>query len=275
MRINSFNPVASDYSQKVAPYRFAQFLTLVHELDLFGDEQVLDIGSGPGELSMEIAKQLASGGFLHGIDLSPQMIRLAQRVAEQQRRRNVAFATGDALKLSFDADAFDVVVSSNAFPWVPDRRQFLKEVFRVLKPGGRLGLVALSDRCYREFSAAFKRVANEYPDLFQSGKPFEQMGARLHTSKELGRLVEGTGFDVMKRFTVATEEPSTAEDYVERVNAIVHENYLDHLNSDEQRATARRLLTEALAKRNGDLSITESSSFVIAKKPGWGLNYVI
>jgi len=275
MKVNSFNPVASDYSKKVAPYRYAQFLTLVHELDLFGDEQVLDIGSGPGELSMEIAKQLAAGGFLHGIDLSPRMTRLARRIAAQQRRSNVAFATGDALKLAFEADSFDVVASSNAFPWVPDRTRFLQEVFRVLKPGGRFGLVALSDRCYREFAAAFKRLASEYPDLFPAGKPFEQMGARLHTSRELARLVERAGFQVMKRFTVATAEPATAAAYVERVNAIVHENYLDHLSDETRRSYARELLIRALAKRNGDLSITESSAFVIAKKPGWGLDYVI
>jgi ubiquinone/menaquinone biosynthesis C-methylase UbiE len=275
MKVNSFNPVASDYSKKVAPYRYAQFLTLVHELDLFGDEQVLDIGSGPGELSMEIAKQLASGGFLRGIDLSPQMIRLARRIARQQRRNNVAFASGDALKLAFEADSFDVVVSSNAFPWVPDRPRFLSEVFRVLKPGGRFGLVALSDRCYREFAAAFKRVASQHPDLFPAGRPFEQMGAMLHTSRALGRQVEEAGFEVVKRFTVSTEEPTSPDAYVERVNAIVHENYLDHLRGKAQRARARRLLIEALARRNGDLSLTESSAFVIAKKPGWGLDFVI
>jgi len=275
MKINSFNPVASDYSQKVAPYRFAQFLTLVHELDLFGDEQVLDIGSGPGELSMEIAKSLAAGGFLHGIDLSPRMIELAQCIAQQQRRSNVAFATGDATKLSFGDDSFDVVVSSNAFPWVSDRASFLNEVRRVLKPGGRLGLVALSDRCYREFSTAFKRVASEHPELLPAGRPFEQMGARLHTSKGLARLVEKAGFEVVKRFTVATEEPTTAPAYVERVNAIVNENYLDHLADQSRRRQARQLLVEALSRRNGDLSLTESSAFVIAKKPGWGLDFVI
>ncbi|MDH3889650.1 MAG: methyltransferase domain-containing protein [candidate division Zixibacteria bacterium] len=274
MKTHSFNQVAADYSQKVAPYRFSQFLTLIHELDLFGDEKVLDIGSGPGELSMEIAKRLADGGFLQGVDLSPQMIELASRIAEQQKRKNVAFAAGDALDLEFEENSFDVVVSSNAFPWVPDRQKFLNEVLRVLRPGGRLGLVALSSRCYQEFFHAFARVAASNPDLFPQERPHDSMGARLHTPKELSELVEEAGLKVIKRFSASTEEPIDAAGYVERVNAIVGENYLDHLNNNGAQTKARALILDAL-KSKVDLNITESSAFVLARKPGWDINYQI
>ncbi len=266
MRIHSFNPVATEYSKKVAPRRFSQFLTLVHELELEGHEKVLDIGSGPGELSIQIANQLEAGGFLHGIDLSPNMIRLAKRTAAAHGSRNVAFDKGDALNLSFNDSTFDLVVSSNAFPWVPDRERFLREVYRVLKPGGRFGLVALSNRCYREFAEAFKRVSDANPGLFPGGKPFEVMGAKLHTLTELGRLVKKAGFKVTKRFLLSTEEPITPRQYVERVNAIVNENFLDHLPENGLRSKARQLIYDALDRRNGELKVTESSIFVIAKK---------
>lgn len=274
MKTHSFNQVAADYSQKVAPFRFSQFLTLIHELDLFGDEKVLDIGSGPGELSMEIAKRLADGGFLQGVDLSPQMVALAKRIAEQQERKNVAFATGDALDLKFEENSFDVIVSSNAFPWVPDRQKFLKEVLRVLKPGGRFGLVALSSSCYQEFFHAFTRVATGNPDLFPNERPHDSMGARLHTPKELSELVEEAGLKVIKRFAASTEEPIEPAAYIERVDSIVGENYLDHLNDNGQRTKARKLILEAL-KSEADLNITESSAFVLARKPGWGVNFQI
>lgn len=274
MKTHSFNQVAADYSQKVAPFRFSQFLTLIHELDLFGDEKVLDIGSGPGELSMEIAKRLADGGFLQGVDLSPQMIELAKRIAEQQKRKNVAFVTGDALDLEFEDNSFDVVVSSNAFPWVPDRQKFLTEVLRVLKPGGRLGLVALSSRCYQEFFHTFARVAAGNPDLFPHERPHDSMGARLHTPKELAELVEEAGMKVIKRFAASTEEPIEPDAYLERVDAIVGENYLDHLTNNGLRTKARKLILDGLGGK-ADLNITESSAFVLARKPGWGVNYQI
>lgn len=267
MRINSFDPVARAYSKKVAPRRFSQFLTLVHELDLKGHEKVLDIGSGPGELSIQIANRLEAGGFLHGIDLSPRMIRLAKKIAAAHGSHNVAFGKGDALNLRFVNNTFDVVVSSNAFPWVPDRKRFLREVYRVLKPGGCFGLVALSNKCYREFTEAFKRVSENNPGLFPDGRPFEIMGARLHTLTALGRLVSKVGFEIEKRFSLATEEPITVRDYIDRVNAIVNENYLGHLDLNGQRQKARELIHDALARCNGELKVTESSIFVIARKP--------
>lgn len=267
MKINSFNPVARAYSKSVAPYRFSQFLTLVYELKFRGSEKVLDIGTGPGELSMQIAAQLTNGGYLKGIDLSGNMVRLARKTAASHKQSNVHFETGDALNLNFDDDTFDVVVSSNAFPWVPDRIKFLHEVYRVLKPGGQFGLVALSNNCYKEFGSAFKKAAINSPHLFPQGKPFEIMGAKLHSLIELSKLVSRTGFTVTKDFQLSTEEPIQAVDYINRVNAIVNENYLDHLGSNGKRLKARKLIVDALRGRNGSLKVTESSIFIIAQKP--------
>ena len=266
MKMNSFNPVARAYSRKVAPFRFSQFLTLVHELELRGDEVVLDIGSGPGELSMRIADELTNGGYLTGVDLSPNMVRLARKTAANYNRSNVSFTRGDALNLKFPDNSFDVVVSSNAFPWVSNRQRFLKEIYRVLKPGGRLGLVALSNRCYHEFANALKKVSAAHPKLLSIKNPFEQMGAKLHSLTGLGRTVTKSGLDVTKRFQFSTEEPITATDYLTRVNAIVNENYLDNLENESRRSRARTKIYEMLAESNDKLRVTESSIFVFAEK---------
>jgi ubiquinone/menaquinone biosynthesis C-methylase UbiE len=266
MKINSFTPVAKAYTDKVSPFRHSQFLALAHELNLRGDERILDIGSGPGVLSLEIARYLGNEGRLHGVDICPVMVELANRNAAAIEARNVEFRTGDALDLPFENQSFDLVVSSNAFPWVPDRRRFLSEVHRVLAPGGRFGLVALSNKCYREFSEAFSHVAKSNRDLFPDGRPFEIMGARLHTLEELNRKVMQAGFTISKSFVFSTEEPIGAADYIDRVNAIVNENYLDHLNPNGERSRARALLYNQLAGRNGELRVTESSVFVISQK---------
>jgi len=266
MKINSFNPVAAKYSRKVTQFRTPQYLTLVHELNLSGHETVLDIGIGSGELSIQIARQLHSDGFLYGIDLSPKMIKLAREKAEKEKLENISFELGDALKLKYEDNTFDVITSSNAFPWVPDREGFLNEVYRVLKPGGLFGLVALSNKCYAEFSSAFRQVTKEHPGLFPIGQPFEIMGARLHTVNGLSQLVQKVGFNIEKGFSLSTEEPIKAPDYIDRVNAIVNENYLDYLPPNGIRKQVRQSLSNALASKNGSLKITESSVFIIAKK---------
>ena len=266
MKINSFNPVASRYSRKVTQYRTPQYLTLVHELNLSGYETVLDIGIGSGELSIQIARQLNTDGFLYGVDLSPEMIKLAKRKAQQANLENISFELGDALNLKYDDNAFDVITSSNAYPWVSDREKFLHEAFRVLKPGGIFGLVALSNKCYTEFSSAFKKVLKAHPGLFPIGQPFEIMGAKLHTVNVLTQAVRKAGFDIEKGFTLSTEEPIKPVDYIERVNAIVNENYLDYLPPNGIRNRVKQTLNDALASKNGSLKITESSVFILARK---------
>lgn len=266
MKINSFNPVADAYSQSVVPYRSPQYVTLIHELNLKGDEVVLDIGSGPGELSMQIAGQLNNGGHLFGIDLSPEMVQLAQKTARTYGNKNVSFNKGNALNLEFEDNSFDVIVSSNAFPWVSDRTKFLNEVYRVLKPSGRFGLVALSNICYKEFASAFKKVAEDHKNYYPKGKPFELMGAKLHSLSELSQLVSKKGFKVKRQFQFSTEEPINADDYINRVNAIVNENYLDYIQHKSKRDDVKRLLKQSMESKNGSLKITESSIFIIAIK---------
>ncbi|MDF1543918.1 MAG: class I SAM-dependent methyltransferase [bacterium] len=266
MKITSFDLVASDYTTRVSPSRFSQFLALIHEIGINGSERVLDIGAGPGILSLEIARRLDRGGSLLGIDLAPNMVHLARTNAANSNFTNTAFEIGDALGLQFEDNSFDVIVSSNAFPWVPDRKKFLSEVLRVLKPSGRFGLVALSDKCYNEFSSTISNIGREHPDLFPRMEPFAMMGAKLHSLTELDHVVRGAGFDIQRNFVLSTEEKITPGDYLQRINAIVNENYLDHLDSDGKREKVRNLIFQSLLARNGSLNITESSVFVIARK---------
>ncbi len=265
MKINSFTNVAKNYTQIVSPYRFSQFLALIHELKLTGNERVLDIGTGAGIMSVEVAKSLPNG-FLNGIDLSSKMTKMAKKTAEKLKMKNIDFRTASALDLPFEDGAFDVVVSSNAFPWVPQRELFLNEVRRVLKPGGRFGLVALSNDCYKEFTRTIRKISNQDPKLFPKGDPFVQMGARLHSLNQLGRIVNKAGFIINKNFKLSTVENITPEEYLKRINAIVNENYLDHLKSDRQKNRLKNLIYNYLNVKNGSLNITESSVFVIAGK---------
>lgn len=264
-QVHYFEEVADEYTAKVSPYRYSQFLALLHELQFTGNETVLDIGCGPGPLSMEAASRLPEGNLL-GIDLSESMIDLAKNLARSKKAKNVSFQYGDALSLDLDENYFDVVFSSNAFPWVTDQKQFLKETLRVLKPSGRLGLVSLSTSVYREFITAMRHVASRNPDLLPHGANTQKaMKFKRYTIDSLIKEVNGAGFKVDRAFMLSTHEPITPQDYIDRVNAIVNENYLDGLSEDDKERI-RIELYHALARKNGDLKITESSVFIIAVK---------
>ena len=120
---------------------------LLDQLELKGDEKVLDVGCGRGLLAIGAAKRLKTGKVI-GIDVwKPHDLsgNSAEAAKENAKAEGVAdrvrFDTGDARKLVYPDSFFDAVISSNALHTLDDdreREQALKEMLRVLKPGGRL-----------------------------------------------------------------------------------------------------------------------------------------
>ncbi len=108
---------------------------VVRWVGLRGDEQVLELGCGPGYFSIAF-RDATPHGRLVLFDLQPEMLRMArERVGRGSR---VAVAAGNAMALPFRNGAFDVVYIAAVLGEVPDRHRCLEEVRRVLRPGGRL-----------------------------------------------------------------------------------------------------------------------------------------
>jgi len=98
-------------------------------------QRVLDVGCGTGIVAREIAFRVGSGGRVVGIDPSPGMLAVAAALAPA-----VEWRQGVAEALPFPADSFEAVVSQFALMFFNDRRQALREMLRVLTPGGRLAV---------------------------------------------------------------------------------------------------------------------------------------
>jgi ubiquinone/menaquinone biosynthesis C-methylase UbiE len=107
-------------------------------------ERILDVCTGPGEPAMSIASIVAPSGQVVGVDLSSNMTEIATKNAAKRGLRNVEFVTMDAEKLEFPGNTFDVAVSCFGFQIVTQPEAAAKEIFRVLKPGGRAGFTVWS-----------------------------------------------------------------------------------------------------------------------------------
>lgn len=104
---------------------------------LSAGEDVLDIGCGAGFDTLIAARQVGAEGSVIAIDMTPAMLDKAREGAAGAGLDNVEFRSGLAEKLPIDDACVDVVISNGVINLCPDKVRVMKEVHRVLRPGGR------------------------------------------------------------------------------------------------------------------------------------------
>ena len=103
-------------------------------------ETVLDLGSGGGIDVILSARRVGPTGTAYGLDMTDEMLALAQRNARDAEVSNVHFLKGVIEQIPLPADSVDVVISNCVINLSTDKAAVLSEMARVLKPGGRLGI---------------------------------------------------------------------------------------------------------------------------------------
>ena len=101
-------------------------------------ETVLDLGSGGGLDCFLAAKKVGEKGKVIGVDMTPEMIDRARRNARKGGYRNVEFRLGEIENLPVADKTVDLLISNCVINLAPNKKRVFEEVFRVLKPGGRL-----------------------------------------------------------------------------------------------------------------------------------------
>jgi SAM-dependent methyltransferase len=101
-------------------------------------ERVVDVGSGGGFDSFVAAEQVGDAGTVIGVDMTPEMLSKSRSAAREMGRSNVEFRDGFAEELPTQDGWADVVISNGVINLCADKRQTFLEIYRVLRPGGRL-----------------------------------------------------------------------------------------------------------------------------------------
>jgi arsenite methyltransferase len=101
-------------------------------------ENIVDVGSGAGIDSLIAARMVAPQGHVVGVDMTPSMLEKARRSATEAGFNNVDFREGYAEELPVESEWADRVISNGVLNLIPDKLAGLKEMARVLKPGGHL-----------------------------------------------------------------------------------------------------------------------------------------
>jgi SAM-dependent methyltransferase len=108
--------------------------------DLREGERVLDLGSGGGIDVLLSARRVGPSGFAYGVDMTDDMLALARANAAKAGAANVEFRKGEIENLPLPDAAVDVVISNCVINLSTDKPAVLAEMFRVLVPGGRIGI---------------------------------------------------------------------------------------------------------------------------------------
>ena len=159
-----------------------QEMALIDKIAQAGDtDTILDLASGPGLLARMFAKENARR-TVFAYDLSRQMLDWGSRKATAEHLGNLSFIHGDAHRLPFKDDTFDVVSSTGAIHNFADVQKAFAETERVMKPGGRFTFsVAMS------WPALYMRAAAWFYDTFFS--------AHFFTVEELSSRLREAGFE--------------------------------------------------------------------------------
>jgi demethylmenaquinone methyltransferase/2-methoxy-6-polyprenyl-1,4-benzoquinol methylase len=155
-------------------------------------DRVLDAACGTGDLALEARR---AGATVTGLDFSPAMLERARRKAPE-----LDWVQGDALALPFEDAAFDAATIGFGVRNLDDLEQGLRELRRVLRPGGRLGVLEITqpDGVLRVFySLWFDRIVPLLGKVLPGGAAYTYLPAsvrRFPKPDELARLLEGAGF---------------------------------------------------------------------------------
>jgi ubiquinone/menaquinone biosynthesis C-methylase UbiE len=232
--------LAHHYEHVSAVHQFKAGQLLIEELTVAPGEKVLDVGSGTGLLAEYVAGLVGPTGSAVGID--PLPLRIA--IAQQKGRPNLSFKVGTASDLREFAEAsFDVVYLNAVLHWLPDKLGPLREISRVLKKGGRLGIATGSKDHPNQLQAIKALVLSRAP-YSHYAEAADGIAHRV-SAGELESLLRQTGFAVQRmEVHPHVRHHPTPEATIEFAEASSFGNFLGHLPTELRTAAREEIMRE-------------------------------
>lgn len=261
------NQLLAERYDQVSEGQFKNGLILIEKLGVKPGDTVLDVGCGTGRLTLHVAGITGPGGRVVGIDPSVQRIEVAQRKIRDTPLPNVSFEIGNSNDLyRFEDNSFDIVYLNIVLHWIQEKEDALAQIYRVLKPGGRLGITTGNkDKPY-----TVKSIIDEVllRPRYAGAVDAEKQTSKPMNMSELETLLEDAGFKIIeincKKDPRYFETPLKCIEYVE---ASLFGNFLSNVPENLRESVKSDIMTE-LEKRRTSKGIENvyNTVFAVAEK---------
>jgi demethylmenaquinone methyltransferase / 2-methoxy-6-polyprenyl-1,4-benzoquinol methylase len=202
-----FEKISDNYDKMNSIISFQQHIKWRKEtmkrMNVAEGSSALDICCGTADWTIALGEVVGKKGKVYGLDFSKNMLSVGEEKVKQSGMEQIELLHGNAMELPFDDNTFDYVTIGFGLRNVPDYMQVLKEMNRVLKPGGKAVCLETSQPTvvgFRQmyffyfrfimpvFGKLFAKSYSEYSWLQESARDFPGM-------KELARMFEKAGFE--------------------------------------------------------------------------------
>ena len=148
----------------------------IDRLALATGAKVLDVGCGTGASALPAAETVGTKGSVIGVDLSARLLDHGRVKAKARGLSNIEFRLADMTSLGYPDGHFDAVVSVFSIFFVPDMEGLVRELWRMVRPGGKLAVTTWGPRI---FEPAYSRwqtaIRQERPDLYSAFNPWDRI----------------------------------------------------------------------------------------------------
>ena len=261
---NHFNKTAPNWRQSVLNTRWKHFQQVPDFLDLQGNENIVEIGAGTGELLKYLASK--TNGRVIGIDEAPNMVSETKKILRNVQ--NAFVIRRDATKTNLPDGFADVVISFHTYQWVEDRKKLLKEMMRIVRPGGKILLATVTEESFKQNKEFLQHVIRKYPYHYVADNPDTLMGFRTFTSSQLERELVEVGLKNIKINGPLDEIVFEVEPYIKKIDAVTDQLSFKPLISNPKllnhvRNCLRPKILQRLLKRDGKL-VMEKTLIAVA-----------